>query len=107
MFAAREPEGGERFASGIKNVIDLANGSAALSCGDGLVSQKTNDSPTPVRLIGVRSKDDLGQLHPTIGANQERTAIRDVRKAGFGQSPSSPTTGGGRTVVSLSASFSS
>jgi hypothetical protein len=38
LFAAREREGGERFASGIKNVIDLANGGAALSCGDGFVS---------------------------------------------------------------------
>jgi hypothetical protein len=27
MFVARDREGGERFASGIKNVIDLANGS--------------------------------------------------------------------------------
>jgi hypothetical protein len=51
LFAAREREGGERFGSGIKNVIDLANGGAALSCGDGFVSLR-RERGRPVRSEG-------------------------------------------------------
>jgi hypothetical protein len=74
------------------------------------VSRRTVVSAAAVLASGtpeLQKAVDRGEIKVSVAADLAKLAPEKQNDAGFGQSPSSPTTGGGPTVVSLSASSSS